>query len=263
MDATRSDHDYLLQVYEAVVDAGATTVNVPDTVGYAIPTRVRRRSSHGRGAGRERRRRQRPLPQRPRPRDREHARGGPGRRAPGRGHHQRPRRARRQRLARRGRHGAAHAPDRSSAAGGSRRRDRADQQRQPARLLPDRLPGPAQQGHRRAQRVRPRVGHPPGRRAQEPADLRDHDPAVGGPGRASRLSVGKLSGRRGLQGKLKELGHELDGDALDACTARPSPWPTSRRRSPTPTSSRSSTSRPPRRATPTTDEPRSASRAGA
>ena len=37
MDATRSDHDYLLRVYEAVVDAGATTVNVPDTVGYAIP----------------------------------------------------------------------------------------------------------------------------------------------------------------------------------------------------------------------------------
>jgi 2-isopropylmalate synthase len=32
----------------------------------------------------------------------------------------------------------------------------------------------------------------------------------------SRLSVGKLSGRRGLQGKLNELGYELDGDALDA-----------------------------------------------
>jgi 2-isopropylmalate synthase len=32
----------------------------------------------------------------------------------------------------------------------------------------------------------------------------------------SRLSVGKLSGRRGLQGKLKELGYDLEGDALDA-----------------------------------------------
>ena len=31
----------------------------------------------------------------------------------------------------------------------------------------------------------------------------------------SRLSVGKLSGRRGLQGKLHELGHEIEGDALD------------------------------------------------
>jgi 2-isopropylmalate synthase len=32
----------------------------------------------------------------------------------------------------------------------------------------------------------------------------------------STLSIGKLSGRRGLQGKLRELGHEVDGDALDA-----------------------------------------------
>ena len=38
MDATRTDTDYLLKVFEAVVDAGATTVNVPDTVGYAIPS---------------------------------------------------------------------------------------------------------------------------------------------------------------------------------------------------------------------------------
>ncbi len=38
MDATRSDPDYLMQVVEAVVEAGATTVNLPDTVGYAIPT---------------------------------------------------------------------------------------------------------------------------------------------------------------------------------------------------------------------------------
>jgi len=36
-DASRTDVDYLLQVYEAVVDAGASTVNIPDTVGYAIP----------------------------------------------------------------------------------------------------------------------------------------------------------------------------------------------------------------------------------
>jgi len=36
-DATRTDVDYLCQVYEAAIDAGATTINVPDTVGYAIP----------------------------------------------------------------------------------------------------------------------------------------------------------------------------------------------------------------------------------
>jgi 2-isopropylmalate synthase len=36
-DASRTDLDYLLKIYEAVVEAGASTVNIPDTVGYAIP----------------------------------------------------------------------------------------------------------------------------------------------------------------------------------------------------------------------------------
>ncbi len=36
-DASRTDTDFLLQVYGAVVEAGASTVNIPDTVGYAIP----------------------------------------------------------------------------------------------------------------------------------------------------------------------------------------------------------------------------------
>ncbi len=37
MDATRSDLSYLCEVVEAVVEAGATTVNIPDTVGYTTP----------------------------------------------------------------------------------------------------------------------------------------------------------------------------------------------------------------------------------
>jgi 2-isopropylmalate synthase len=37
MDASRSDLDYVVQVFTAVIDAGATTLNFPDTVGYAIP----------------------------------------------------------------------------------------------------------------------------------------------------------------------------------------------------------------------------------
>ena len=37
MDATRSDPKYLYEVLEAVIAAGATTVNIPDTVGYAVP----------------------------------------------------------------------------------------------------------------------------------------------------------------------------------------------------------------------------------
>jgi len=36
-DAVRTDFDYLARVVQAVIDAGATTVNIPDTVGYAIP----------------------------------------------------------------------------------------------------------------------------------------------------------------------------------------------------------------------------------
>jgi 2-isopropylmalate synthase len=36
-DATRTDADYLEEVSRAVVDAGATTVNLPDTVGYTVP----------------------------------------------------------------------------------------------------------------------------------------------------------------------------------------------------------------------------------
>jgi 2-isopropylmalate synthase len=38
MDATRSDISYLCEVIEAVIDAGASTVNIPDTVGYTIPS---------------------------------------------------------------------------------------------------------------------------------------------------------------------------------------------------------------------------------
>ncbi len=36
-DATRTDKDFLKRIVEAAVEAGATTVNIPDTVGYAIP----------------------------------------------------------------------------------------------------------------------------------------------------------------------------------------------------------------------------------
>jgi 2-isopropylmalate synthase len=37
-DGTRSDRDFLCRVFEAVIEAGATTINLPDTTGYAIPT---------------------------------------------------------------------------------------------------------------------------------------------------------------------------------------------------------------------------------
>lgn len=37
-DAVRSEIDFLCRVFEAVIAAGATTINVPDTVGYSVPS---------------------------------------------------------------------------------------------------------------------------------------------------------------------------------------------------------------------------------
>jgi 2-isopropylmalate synthase len=39
-DATRSDPDFLCQIIEAVIQAGAKTINLPDTVGYSTPDEV-------------------------------------------------------------------------------------------------------------------------------------------------------------------------------------------------------------------------------
>ncbi|MDH5182879.1 MAG: 2-isopropylmalate synthase [Gammaproteobacteria bacterium] len=36
-DAGRSELDFLCRIFEAVIDAGATTINIPDTVGYNVP----------------------------------------------------------------------------------------------------------------------------------------------------------------------------------------------------------------------------------
>lgn len=45
-DATRSDIDFLSAVVEAVINAGATVVNIPDTVGYTTPEEMYWRISH-------------------------------------------------------------------------------------------------------------------------------------------------------------------------------------------------------------------------
>ena len=37
MDASRTEPEYLYTMLRAVIDAGATTINIPDTVGYSIP----------------------------------------------------------------------------------------------------------------------------------------------------------------------------------------------------------------------------------
>ena len=69
MDATRTDPEYLYQMLEAVIKAGATTINVADTVGYAIPSnfsdliRSIKENVDWRGQGDH----ERALPQRPGP----------------------------------------------------------------------------------------------------------------------------------------------------------------------------------------------------
>ena len=40
-DATRSDRDFLCRVVEAAIKAGASTINLPDTVGYGVPEETR------------------------------------------------------------------------------------------------------------------------------------------------------------------------------------------------------------------------------
>jgi 2-isopropylmalate synthase len=39
-DAIRTEREYLAEVMQAVIEAGATTVNIPDTVGYSTPTEM-------------------------------------------------------------------------------------------------------------------------------------------------------------------------------------------------------------------------------
>jgi 2-isopropylmalate synthase len=55
-DATRSDLDFLCRVVEAAIAEGATTINLPDTVGYAMPAEYGElfRTVRGRVAGGER-----------------------------------------------------------------------------------------------------------------------------------------------------------------------------------------------------------------
>ena len=81
MDATRSDREYVYWMLEQCIDAGATTVNIPDTVGYTVPEEFARvhhghheqRAEHRQGAH------LRALPQRPRAGRRELAGGGAAR----------------------------------------------------------------------------------------------------------------------------------------------------------------------------------------
>ena len=106
-DASRTDPDFLCRVVEAAIEEGATTINLPDTVGYAMPAEYAAmfRDVRERVPGSERVVLERPLPQRPRAGGRQHARRHRRRRDAGGVHRQRHRRAGRKRGAGGDRHG--------------------------------------------------------------------------------------------------------------------------------------------------------------
>ena len=85
MDATRTAIDYLCRCVDAAIKAGATTINLPDTVGYATPEEYAGmfRAVRERVPNADKRHLLDPLPQRPRPRGRQLA-GGAGCAARGR-----------------------------------------------------------------------------------------------------------------------------------------------------------------------------------
>jgi 2-isopropylmalate synthase len=99
-DAGRSDLDYLCRMIEAVIDAGATVVNIPDTTGYTVPEQYGALIRAVRDK----------VPNIQRVTISVQLGGRAEWRAPGGGHHQRHRRKGRQCLTRRNRHGIAHAP---------------------------------------------------------------------------------------------------------------------------------------------------------
>src|SRR6266571_4246488 len=154
-DASRTELDFLCRVIGAAIAEGATTINLPDTVGYALPVEY---GAMFRAV-------------------RERVPGARGGRDAGRMHRERHRRARGQRLARGGRDGGARpTPVRLIP---YQRQYAGDLPHEPVAVAPHgRLPS-AQQGRGRPQRVCARGGHPPARRDAERPDLRDHAPGGG------------------------------------------------------------------------------------
>ena len=231
MDATRADVEFTAEVCAIAVAEGATVINIPDTVGYTTPEEYARyfarlyelvpRAARGRALG--------PLPRRPRARRRQLLRRAAGRRAPGRVRDQRDRRAGRQLLAGGDRDAAADPQRRARAR--HRRRHPRDRAHLADGLAVHRLRGAAEQGDRRAQRVRPRVRDPPGRRAEGAHHLRDHGrarrragveldrarQALRPPRAARRARAARLPGRGqraepGVQAVQGDRGQEEAGD---------------------------------------------------
>ena len=238
-DATRTPLDFMLEVLRASVEAGATTLNIPDTVGYGIPwdfgdliaarpqarcpaTTSCRRTATTTSAS--------PPPtawpgSRPGARQVEVCVNGLGERAGNaaleevvmaladpprpvpRAHH----------------HGAYRGagPD------------------EPARGRSDRLPGPVEQGRRRQQRLRPRVRASTSTACCRPLDLRDHRRRLASARSAGRSSSASTRAATPSPSTLEKMGIPVQGDGLNPPSPASRSSPTARSRSPRPTSRRS------------------------
>ena len=213
-DGYRSDPDFLCRVLEAVIDEGATTINIPDTVGYAVPelygefirspARAHPELRQGGLVG--------ALPQRPRHGGGQLAgRREDRRRAPGRMHDQRPGRARRQLLARGGRDGGedpAATTSGSSSASTPRRSS-------PASRLVSQTTGFVVQPNKAVVGANA-FAHASGIHQDGVLKARDtyeimRAEDVGWS--ANKIVLGKLSGRNAFKQRLQELGIELEAEA--------------------------------------------------
>ena len=209
MDATRADVEFTAEVLQAAIDEGATTINIPDTVGYAMPNeyaaflaRLYELVPDLRNVVLSR-----ALPRRPGAGGGQLVRRPAGGRAPGRVRDQRPRRARGQRLARGDRDAAAHPRGRHRPH--DRHQHARDRPHQPPGLAPDRLracsrtrrswaatrssTSPASTRTACSRSARPTRSWPPRRSASTTRNS---------------IVLGKHSGRHALQSALMELGYD-------------------------------------------------------
>ena len=217
-DATRSDLEFLCEIAEAAVNAGATTINLPDTVGYALPADIERMFTTVGRAHRQPRRAVRALPQRSRPGGREFAGRGAGRRPAGRVHDQRHRRARRQRVARRDRDGARSA---RRCAAPSHRHPHARRSCRPATRCRRSSASsvPPNKAIVGANAFAHEAGiHQDGMLKHELTYEIMRPESVGAPG--TRLVLGKHSGMRGLDARCRALGHRLRQPELERLYVR-------------------------------------------
>ena len=216
MDATRADVELRVpRCSQIAIDAGATSINIPDTVGYAIPeefasscaTSTRtcpnmRKVAHLRA-----------LPQRPRAGRGELSRGGPGRRAPDRD-------------ARSTASASARATPRWKRVVMALRtrgdffdlghRHRHHQIHRTSRLV-SQLTGIAVQPNKAIVGVnafRAPVGHPPGRRDEDARDLRDHRRGDIGLARATTSCWASTPAATRCARRWRSSATAVDGQAL-------------------------------------------------